>query len=328
MVRTDCSGSWWGVALFLGTLLVYRIDPSCVGGGDTVGLRYLPLSLLREGDFDFDEFPGLIRDFRPSFLEVEGHYYSVFPIGGAVLITPVYALAGGLGLDVWHDDVLRQRLVGWIASLLSAVSVVVVYATFASRGPRRAFCVAVVYGLGTSVWPMCAQDLWQHTFGVLGTSVCLLCIERGEQDPRRLGWLGLVAGVLFFVRPPNAVLIALLGLWVLVRSPRQVIAFVAGGLPFLIATLGYNAIHFGDVLGAYSDEAQSLHADRAMLTGLTGLLASPARGLFVYSPVLALGMAALRRVCEPPGLVARRLGARRLDPGTPTRGIRDLVTRI
>jgi hypothetical protein len=144
-VRSDRHPFWLGAALFLSTLLVYRIDCSCVGGGDAVGLRHLPLSLVREGDFD--DFPDLIRHFRPAFLQVADHYYSVFPIGGAVLITPVYALPAGLGLDVWDDDTTRQWLVSWIASLLSAGSVAVVYATFASRGPRRAGWVALLYGL-------------------------------------------------------------------------------------------------------------------------------------------------------------------------------------
>ena len=45
--------------LFLVVLLVYVANGRSIGAGDTLPARYLPFSLLRERNFDLDEFPVL-----------------------------------------------------------------------------------------------------------------------------------------------------------------------------------------------------------------------------------------------------------------------------
>jgi len=45
--------------LFVGVVLVYVANGRTLGSGDTLPARYLPFSMLREGNADLDEFPFL-----------------------------------------------------------------------------------------------------------------------------------------------------------------------------------------------------------------------------------------------------------------------------
>ncbi len=284
------TGLFLAVFLLFACRLLLGNEPRFGGWGDTVGTRLLPVSLLTEGNLDLDEFSSL-RDGGtcPYFLvSAGGHFYSAHPIGGAFLLTPVYALAHVAGFNVLHDTDTRDLLAGYSAAFLAALSVVLVFLTYARRGVRRALAVALVYGLGTGVWPICAQDLWQHTFGIVFVAWALYLLERGIDSPACLGWIGLPAGLMFVVRPANGLIVAVLGLYVLLRQPRQLLRFAVLGVPFLAATLAYNLGVLGHVFGAYSNEASCLQPWRHFFPGLAGLLLSPARGLVVYSPVLLL----------------------------------------
>jgi hypothetical protein len=275
------AGLFLAVFVLFSSRLLLGNKPIFGGWGDTVCTRFLPVSLLTEGNLDLDEFAALRpRGECPYFLvPLNGHYYSAFPVGGAVLLVPAYALAQAAGLDVRKDEQARDLLAGYAAALLAALSVLVVFLTYARRGVGRALIVALAYGLGTGVWPVCAQDVWQHTFGILFVAIALYLLERGVESPRCLGWAGLPAGLLFFVRPANGLVVALLGLYVLLRRPRQLVRFALLGAPFLAVTLAYNLGVLGHLFGAYSDEAAGILPWRNLGQGLPGLLARPAREL-------------------------------------------------
>src|SRR5205807_629593 len=262
-----------------------------LASADTLPTRLLPVCFLRAGTLTLDRFfPPEPGKPVPYFLQPHGgHNYSAFPIGGPLLLTPVYVALDLAGVPILDDDVTRDRVVGVLAAILSALSAVVVYVTYAPRGPGRALAVAAVYAFGTGVWPTCAQDLWQHTFGVLFLALALYCVERGAQQPAWYGRAGLPTGLLFLVRPANGLIVALLAALVVWRRPRALVAFAVWSLPFLAVTLAYN-FHLGDLFGAYRDEATGIDPLHRLASGLPGLLVSPGRGLLVFSPVLALGL--------------------------------------
>lgn len=291
-------------ALFGMTLLIYLSRPLLTGGPflanlDNLPTELIPISLLKEGNFDLDEFFPAGADKPYVITRIGEHCYSASPVGGAVLLTPVFAVLSWIGVDVLGNHAVRQWVVGTMAALLSALSVLIVYWTYARRGPRRALVIAAIYGFGTGVWPMCSLDLWQHTFGVLFMSLGVLCLERGWDNPRWLGWLGLPVGLLFFVRPGNALLVCLFGVAVLVRDRRRLVMFALLSVPFLAAILTYNLSLSGNLFGEYRDEAAAINPLSTMMEGLPGLLVSPARGLLLYSPVVLLGIFSLTRTLEP-----------------------------
>jgi hypothetical protein len=74
------------------------------------------------------------------------------------------------------------------------------------------------------------------------------------------------------------------------RRPRDWARFLLGALPLPVVLAAYNVVAFGSPLkqgygSGHITSGLHLSAGR-ILTGLGGLLVSPGRGLFVYSPVL------------------------------------------
>ena len=68
--------------LFLLTILIYSLNDRTLWSGDTIPARYLPLSLVRELDFDLDEFPFLYESTLPYYLTSRyGHIISAYPPG-------------------------------------------------------------------------------------------------------------------------------------------------------------------------------------------------------------------------------------------------------
>ena len=292
-------------AVFLAAFAVYMIVPllngePSEGSGDTVCTKLLPITLLTRGSLTLDSLDDIPKGSTDPyyFLRVGGHVWSRFPVGGAILLVPIYAAASSLGLDVLHKNVTCAWLANVTAASLCSLAVLLLYLTYAPRGRWRALVAAAALGLGTNVWPLASQDLWQQTFGVALMAWVVLLAERASVDVRWLRPMGLACGLLFFVRPGNAPLVGILGLHILLRSRREAIWFAASALPFLAFVLTYNFIAFGHLFGGYGNEAASLRPWPTLLEGLPGLLVSPARGLLVHSPWVLLGIAAFIRPAE------------------------------
>jgi len=139
-----------GLILFAVFLMFYMSNDKVPGGGDTVPARYLPISILREHNFDLDEFPFLYESGSPHYLRyVNGHYVSVYPIGPAVAALPFYlpSALGSLPLDSRFFPELEK----FAAASLTALSAVILYFTLMQATERWfALLITMVYALGTS----------------------------------------------------------------------------------------------------------------------------------------------------------------------------------
>src|SRR6188474_2317177 len=90
--------------LFVGLLLIYNINLRQVSSHDTYASRFVPISILRDGDLILDEFvPEVIKQqaganfFSDYFVYVRGHFYDSHPPIGPLLALPVYALPAWIG---------------------------------------------------------------------------------------------------------------------------------------------------------------------------------------------------------------------------------------
>lgn len=270
--------------------------------GDTIPTRLLAASIVRDHDLDLDELPGVDVTDPPYFLKSSGgHVYSRFPPGRAFLLVPVYALADALGVPVLTDEDARRALARWLGALACAATVTIIYVTLARLGPRRrALATAVVAGFGTAVWPVAAQDVWQHTFGLPLVAWCVAILERAWRDERpRLGWIGVPLGMLVLIRTPSTLFAGALALAALIRDRRALGWVVLGAAPAMAALLAYNGAIFHHPLGAYADAAARVSPWAWLPEGIAGLLVSPSHGLFLYSPVAALALLGLGRGADP-----------------------------
>ena len=83
-------------------MIVYLVNGSTQHAGDTVPARYLPLSILREGNFDLNEFSFLYREGKLYYLAlVHNRHVSEYPVGPALLALPVFL---SVSLGPTHRD--------------------------------------------------------------------------------------------------------------------------------------------------------------------------------------------------------------------------------
>ena len=193
--------------LLLGLLFVYNVNLRQVSSFDTYASRFVPLSILRDGDLILDEFfpenPDGHAGDNPDadyVFRSRGRLYDSHPVVGPLLALPVYALPAWTGIP--SDQRLTANLFSKVAaSLMAAFSALAVFATvrrllvalrpelsggtsegvsagawshaISRRHNRVALLTAVVYGLCTPVWSTASQAMWSHTLAVLGYAVAL-----------------------------------------------------------------------------------------------------------------------------------------------------------
>jgi Dolichyl-phosphate-mannose-protein mannosyltransferase len=267
-------------------LLLYTANYRMLGASDTVPARHLPLSIIREGNFDLDEFRYLHRSPEMKGLTfTHKHYVSSYPIGAAIFAVPFYFVSafGRMPGNSWFTLELEK----FAASLIVLTSVIILYFTLLRLASRSAaLIISVIYALATSSFSVSSQALWQHGASQLCLTAALYCLVRGSKEPIWNSFAGFPAACAVVCRPTDALLIAPIGLYVLFHQTRQFPRFLLCAIPPVLFQLVYNNHYFDDPFRTQFEVAQKDFWSTPLFEGLTNILFSPSRGLFVYSPVL------------------------------------------
>jgi hypothetical protein len=297
--------------LFLCVIFLYSLNGTTALSGDTFPARYLPLSLLRELDFDLDEFVFLYEPQMPYFLQsINGHIISNYPPWPAVLALPVYVLPilGGLP----PQSHLLPELEKISATLITALSVVVILKTLQRLTYEHlAWVIAVVYAVGTSSLSTSSQALFQHGPSQLFLSLTLYALVREPEGVRYAGYAGFALAMAVNCRPVNILIALPIGLYMLQTRRHHCIPFLLATLPPFFMFAAYNTRYFGSpfttgfVASAFSPasflRASSSIFSTPLLEGLMGILLSPGRGLLIYSPVFVVSCIGMAMSWREPG---------------------------
>jgi hypothetical protein len=225
---------------------------------------------------------------------------SVFPPGMGILALPFFApfvFARWNPLDLGLL-VHGGHVVAAIVEILATLVLWSVLRRFAT--PRWSLALVLLYFLATSVRTVASQALWQHSGVHLAVASALWLVLREEAVPLfREFTAGVVLGLGGVVRQTTA--LAALGLHGF--RPTRVIAMIAGVAIGIAPLLAYNDLAFGSPLEqGYGTKP----FETPIHTGLYGLLLSPSRGLFIYTPYVIFAFLALFRAWRWPGDVAGR----------------------
>jgi hypothetical protein len=287
-----------GLLLGLVCLLVYNANLRSISAGDTYPARYLPFGIWRHGSVLLDPIWSVTAQGRPNPYWIVkgrgGHSISLYPVVLPVLVAPLY-LPAVVYLHVrgWteqHLDRAARLMEKLIASLLAASSAALLYLLLRRRAaPRDALLLALAFAFGTTTWVISSQALWQHGLAELLAVGALLLLTGPCTPPRALA-AGMLCGLIAANRPPDAVLAAALGLYGLWWARRRALAplLAAGAALPLALVLAYNLAVAGSFAGGYGLPGKSTFFQHPLLPGIAGLLFSPTRGLFVFSPFLLL----------------------------------------
>lgn len=295
-------------SLLIGLLcmVVYNANLRSISAGDTYPARYLPFAILKYHTVVFDPIANVAAQGRGDTAfwllpRASGHRISLYPVVTPVLVTPLYLPAVGyLNVRGWSDarlDHVAKVMEKLVASLLAALSASLLYLLLRRRTkPSIALLLTIAYAFGTTTWVVSSQALWQHGVAEVLVIGALLLLTVPCTTPRALA-TGFLLGLIASNRPPDVILAAALGAYGLLWAGRRRALFLAAAAAFpMIAVLLYNLRAAGNVAGGYGVIGTPRFFNHDLLTGLAGILISPARGLFVFSPFLLFLVLAWRHL--------------------------------
>jgi hypothetical protein len=185
----------------------------------------------------------------------------------------------------------------------------VFFVALARRVPLdEAGSAALLLGLGTSVYST-SQALWQHPAAVLFLSLGLLFVFRAEEDEAWAGRAGLPLALAVAARHADVALVLPLVLGIGVRWPRQLLRLTLWALPAAVFVLGYQWRYFGSPFEHGFSGSLGARFSEPWGVGQLGLLLSPAKGLFVFTPLALVALAGFVIVARREPWLALTFGA-------------------
>lgn len=240
---------------------------------------------------------------------VDGRYYSPYGIGHAIYGVPFY-LAGRvaevqLGFGVGRSEAVRKAafVMGSAVAAALTVWIAFLFAWRLSGHGRASVTVAFALGFGTLLWPYAKYGFNAPlaALTVLGGVYATWTAVRTRSD-RMFIAAGACFGGALLIRPELALTAVVAGLWAIVEgqlAPRRALRiFALMIVPFAVAAavmFAYNAVRFGNIwdTGYLRDEGAGFNTSDRIWEGFAGLLFSPGRSFFLYSPIAIAGVVAL-----------------------------------
>ncbi|MFN8533114.1 MAG: hypothetical protein U0556_06175 [Dehalococcoidia bacterium] len=274
-------------------------------GADSRWTVFLAQSLLREGDFDLDEYRDIIAAQDFYFVEsADGRLVSAYPVAISLLAAPFVALVDPLvGTVIPVSDRLLVRgdqlvarywtIEALIASAWVALAAVFVYLAARERTTTTlAMTTTTAFAFGTSAWSSASRGLWGHAPSLLFISLAIWLLLIAPRRPALAGWAGLPLGMAVATRPQDWIAALVLALYVALRYRRSLPGYLLSLAIGVAPAIAYTFWLYGRPYAPYSSPLQLFTAGNA-LVAVAGVLISPSRGLFVYSPILVLSIVGL-----------------------------------
>ena len=315
--------STWKKAALLGafTWLVYCM--TCTGtSGDSQWSIPTARSLLYEGNADLNEYDAWLDQSGFHAIEsVDGRHYTMFPVAISVVALPFVAGAEGMFrvVAMLSPELEAQlldrspvpypylsavtfywRLEQIIASLFCAVAVALFYVYACNRlPPRRALLVSLLLAFCTSTWSVAATALWQHGPSLLMIVAALLVLQIARENDHRIQYLSIPLALAYVIRPTNSIALVILTVFVAIRHRQYLVKYLSWAMVVFVPFCAYNIAVYSALLPPYFMPGR-LGGNDDFWIALVANIISPARGLFVYSPILLFAViGAVHRLKQP-----------------------------
>jgi hypothetical protein len=275
--------------VFALAMVCYTANGKTISSGDTLPARYLPFAILNRGTFYLDDFPFLHHRKAYWVRPIGNHSVSFYPVGAAIAALPWYVpaiIAGAQPGERRSEDLEKLAAAGNVA-----LSVALLFAALRRLTTRKgALWITLAYALGTSSLSVSSQGLWQHGPSQLAFSMALFCLVRARQgDAWWAGLAGLPLAFAVVCRQTNLALFVPLAGYVALVHPGQLARFAASAAVPFGFQLWYNVTYLESFFWAQIALGSRYWRGQASDT-LPGLLVSPSRGLFIYSPVFVFSL--------------------------------------
>jgi hypothetical protein len=256
-------------------------------------------SLVRRGDYDINQL--LWMGEQQGAYGLDGELYCHKGIATSLLSLPLAWL--GLVVPFWGMVQTTLLFNAVITALTGAL--VYLYVNCLGYSASTSLILSLVFGLATLAWPYAKYFFSEPlaSLGLLAAAYFLLRYRDIGQASDTL-WAGTGLGLAVATRFANIITLPLFGLlllaYIVTRKKRQGIRdkplppILAFALPLALTALllgGYNYARYSNVLETGYLPQQTFSTP--WLEGVSGLLVSPGRGLFLHTPVLLVSLLAI-----------------------------------
>jgi hypothetical protein len=260
---------------------------------------------------------GRLRVNGPRYFVVESKlregFVCTFGVIAGLTLLPLSALFSLTDPDFMRSEWLKLSAAKLHASGLVAASAVLLFLLCMRYArPRYALLIALSYALGTCVWAVSSDTLWQQTVSIAllsGVSYAFVRIAEDDSRPARI-WCGVLLSAALANRPTALLFAIAIGLYLLRHRPKALPTIAVAGIPILLFVAIYNQYYFGNPINfaqeligheiAFQKTGVKQIWQTPLIVGLVGLLASPSRGLLVFSPFLIASVVGARMIWLDP----------------------------
>lgn len=269
----------------------------------------LPIAIVKDHRLSFEglrdgqaklEVNGTASDLKYWFVvDDQKHVLSGYPIFNGLMMVPSYLIASVIYPKLWTvgtfpDPVLID--IGLTTSVsLSVLTAFIFYRTILLRTKKQltALLCAAVFVFGTPVVSVSSRAPWQHTFTLLFISLALYLFQKKSYLP-----LILFSLLATLCRPSALLICAPFLFWTVYLRWKESKLFQLRFIDWaaLIASIGaigiqiyYSTTYLHSLFAFAPVYKASYFAGNAIL-GLAGLLISPSKGIFIYTPVFVVAL--------------------------------------
>ena len=271
--------------LFLIPFLVYTFRFNYGTSGDTVVSELQAVRLIREGNFDFNEFFEEDEELQYSYSRFDGRILNRYTVVAGMMNVPVFLVADIIGINI-EEKLLPLNLISM--SLLAALSTVLMFHILLKRrfSITLSTLLSLVFAFGTLVWSVTSRTTWQHGPSIFFLSAGMLLFFNEKRHI--FAWSGFFFALMCVNRPVNSLIVFPFYIYILIYKRKQFLVMFLTSLIPLIFLAWYSLEYWGSIFSL--GQGQSGKFTSTPWTGIPGLLFSPARGLFVFTPVFVFSM--------------------------------------
>ncbi|MAG38646.1 hypothetical protein CMO90_01005 [Candidatus Woesearchaeota archaeon] len=238
------------IYFFLLIFFIYNINLRVIHSADNNTSWYIPLSLIKEKNFDLNEYIDyfllnkehiLIWREMPYYL-VEKNNYVVAnnSILGSLFALPFFILAElFFNLNFGHAIIpYLAKLTSTLLCVLSAIFIFYSVKRISSR--KNSYLITMIFSFASNVWVMASQDLWNHTSSIFFLSMSSYILIRSIREKEFIKYLGFSLSGLFLSKSSNTIIIVMLLMYVIFYYHKFIRKFFLYTTPFLTLFLVYN----------------------------------------------------------------------------------------
>ena len=266
-------------------------------------------SIIDHGNTSLDDY--VKKEEASSDYRIErigDHYYSIFPVGASIMAIPFvwsinyalhyfrpamekvaayYVTKPGYSLPESLTAVnIYPGMELLVASFIIALATVFVFLTANEylNGGNSLLC-AFVFAFCTSTWSVASRGLWSHGPTILSLSAALFFLVKARRQPWIVQFAGIPLAFSYIARPTNIISILILSIFVFLKYRKHFALYVIWAMTILVPFVMFNYSVYHAAISPYY-RAGRIGYHPLFLEALVGNLISPARGLFVFTPLL------------------------------------------